>query len=85
MTHVTAKTMLTYLYYVECNQDSFKVYNMIYNNIKPTRTHEEINQWASNHIDLLNNTITIVDDDYPFRDKEASFLIMNMFVKKENK
>ena len=58
---------------------------MIYNKIKPHRTHAEINEWASNNIDLLNNTITIVDDDYPYRDKEASFLIMNMFIKKENK
>ena len=83
MTQVTSKTMLTYLYYVECNKDNLKVYNMILNKIKPNKSYEEINEWASNNIELLNNTICITDDDYPYKNKPANFLIKNLIIEKK--
>lgn len=83
--NVTAKTMLCYLYYVECAKSSLKVYTMIVKNIRPKASNEDINKWGNDNIDLLNNTICVVDEEYPFKNCDIEKIITNMFLLKNDR
>lgn len=62
---VTAKMMIAYLYFEECDQDNGAVMRMIYNKIRPHKTNVEIEEIASKHPEWMRDYVCCTDEDYP--------------------
>lgn len=62
---VTAKMMIAYLYFEECDQDNGAVMRMICQKIRPSKTNKEIEEIASKHPEWMRDYVCCMDENYP--------------------
>lgn len=66
MTKVSGKEMLSYLFFTECDRDNEKLFKKIKNKERPATDTLTIKELCDKfHKQWIEDTICVLDDDYP--------------------